>query len=218
MSGLSRRFFLAAGAALPMMKGTSAHSAETRALKGEERAGGLPLMEAIRLRRSTRLYSEAPIDPQTLSDLLWAAYGINRPKSGGRTVPSWHTSYGTDLYVASSDGVWLYDAREERLTQVIPADIRKKTSPQPFVGAAPVVLIYVADLDRMYEAPDEERIRNAHVDAAILAQNVYLFAASAGLGTCLVGGADRPAIAGALSLPDRRIVTFVQPIGHPKAG
>lgn len=216
MSGFSRRKFLA-GAATAMVAASPAFAAEMRRLRAGERAGGMSLMEALKLRRSTRMYSDQPIAPETLADLLWAAYGINRPDSGGRTAPSWHTSYGTDLYVAAADGIWLYDPKEESLTQVVATDIRKKASPQPFVGMAPIVILHVADLDRMYQAPDGERIQNAHVDSAIVAQNIYLFCASAGLGTCLVGGADRAAVAEALSLSDRKIVTFVQPVGHPQA-
>jgi SagB-type dehydrogenase family enzyme len=217
MSGFSRRSFLAAGAATAMVTASPAFAAEMRRLRAGERAGGMSLMEALKLRRSIRIYSDEPIAAETLADLLWAAYGINRPDSGGRTAPSWHTSYGGDLYVAAADGVWLYDPKEESLTQIVATDIRKKASPQPFVGTAPIVILHVTDLDRMYEAPDETRIQNAHVDAAIVAQNIYLFCASAGLGTCLVGGADRAAVAEALSLSDRKIVTFVQPVGHPQA-
>lgn len=216
MSGFSRRTFLAAGAAAAMLNTSPAFAAEMRQLRAGTRAGGMSLMEALKLRRSIRMYSDEPIAPETLADLLWAAFGINRPDSGGRTAPSWHTSYGSDLYVAAADGIWLYDPKEESLEQVSTNDIRKKASPQPFVGTAPIVILHVTDLDRMYEAPEEDRIRYAHVNSAIIAQNVYLFCASAGLGTCLVGGADRAAVAEALSLSERKIVTYVQPVGHPQ--
>jgi nitroreductase len=216
MESFSRRSFLAAGAAAMVAGAGPALSAEMRQMRAG-RGGARSLMEAIALRRSTRIYSDRPVDAETLADLLWAAYGINRPESGGRTAPSWRTSYGTDLHVADADGVWLYDPAEEAIEQIVAADIRKSLSPQPFVGTAPVVLVYITDLDRMYEAPDEERTLNAHVDSAMIAENVYLYCASVGLGTCLVGGADRAAIAQALGLSDRRIVTYVQPVGHPQS-
>jgi nitroreductase len=104
-------------------------------------------------------------------------------------------------------------------------DIRKLTSPQPFVGTAAAVLIYVSERSRVLKAAgldgqaldletEDHRIA-AHVNAAVIAQNVYLFCAAEGLGTCLVGGADRAAIAAALGLSDGQRVTYVQPVGHP---
>jgi SagB-type dehydrogenase family enzyme len=217
MPGSSRRSFLAAGMAAAVLNAGPAYSAEMRQLRAHQREGGMSFMEAVALRRSTRLYSDARIAPDTLADLLWTAYGINRPESGGRTAPSWHTSYGADLYVADADGVWLYDPKGQSLQQRLETDIRKKASQQPFVGTAPIVIVHVANLERMYEAPHEERIRYAYVDSAIIAQNIYLFCASVGLGTCLVGGADRAAVSEALGLPESQIVTFVQPVGHPQS-
>lgn len=218
MSEFSRRSLLLAGIAATAATAAPALSAEMQKLHAGGREGGGSLFAALKQRRSTRLYSDEAIAPEMLSDLLWAAYGINRPGSGGRTAPSWHSSYGTDLYVADADGVWLYDPKEEALQQVVATDIRKKVSPQPFVGTAPVVLIHVANLDRMYEAPEEEQTRYAYVDSAIIGQNIYLFCASVGLGTCLVGGADRAVVTEALNLPAGQIVTFVQPVGHPQPG
>lgn len=218
MSEFSRRSLLLAGMAATAATAAPALSAEMQKLHVGGREGGGSLFAALKHRRSTRLYSDEAIAPEMLSDLLWAAYGINRPGSGGRTVPSWHSSYGTDLYVADAGGVWLYDPKEETLTKVLDVDLRKKASPQPFVGTAPVVLIHVANLDRMYEAPEEEQTRFAYVDSAIIGQNIYLFCASVGLGTCLVGGADAAGLKEAMQLPAGQLVTFVQPVGHPQPG
>jgi len=153
------------------------------------------LKEALEKRRSTRLYSDAPIAEEQLAELLWSACGVNRPESGGRTAPSWRGSYGIDILVASAEGVRRFDPVAGLLSPVMPDDIRGKASSQPFVATAPAVLIYVADLDRIAQAPPEERIQVAHVDAGIIAQNVYLYCAATGLGTCLVGGADKPGLA-----------------------
>jgi nitroreductase len=176
----------------------------------------MSLKEALERRRSTRLFAENPVDESTLKSLLWSAMGINRPESGGRTAPSWHSSYGTDVYVADRGGIRRFNPVDGSLAGVASQDIRGKASPQPFVATAPTVLVYVADLERMYKAAREEQIQAVHVDAAIIAQNVYLFCAAAGLGTCLVGGADRPGLASILKLPETQFVTFVQPVGHPK--
>jgi nitroreductase len=193
-----------------------AQATGTGALPEPATTGGKSLLEALALRRSTRLYTEEAIDEETLSTLLWTGYGINRPASGGRTAPSWRTSYGTDIYIADANGVRRFDPASQSTERVLDDDIRKSTSPQPFVATAPTVLIYVADLARMHEAPREEQVPMAHVDAAIVAQNIYLYCASVGLGTCLVGGADKAGLAKLLNLPETQIVTFVQPVGHPK--
>lgn len=214
MSQTSRRTFLslaAAGAVLPTVAKANGPAAMPA-------AGGMSLTEALAKRRSIRLYGDQPVDDGMLETLLWSALGVNRPESGGRTAPSWHSSYGTDIYVADAKGVRKSDPAAGSLTSVLGDDIRAKASPQPFVATAPTVLIYVADLGRMYKAPREEQIQAAHVDAGIVAQNVYLYCASAGLGTCLVGGADKAALAGLLKLPETQFVTFVQPVGHPKQG
>jgi nitroreductase len=181
-----------------------------------EMKGGLPLMEALARRRSTRSFEDRELPSQTLSNLLWAAFGINRPESGGRTAPSWRGSYEIDIYVAMPDAVRIYDAKANELRPVMSGDIRAKTAPAPFVRNAPVVLIYVADRMRMAKASDEEQVQNAHVDAAIIGQNVYLFAASAGLGTVILGSVDRRALSQMLKLRDDQIVTYSQPVGYPK--
>lgn len=215
MQGLTRRLFLASmtlGSGFASRASLADSSGLPPAAKGDSGS----LIEALSRRRSTRLYSEQSIDPAMLSTLLWCAFGINRPESGGHTAPSWHTSMETDIYVADASGVGKFDPSTHRLLPVIAEDIRRKASPQPFVGTAPLVLVYVADRARMYKASDEEQIQSAHVDAAIIAENVYLYCASVGLGTCLVGGADKAALTQVLKLPDTQMVTFVQPVGHPK--
>ncbi len=207
MSGLSRRGFVVAGLGAGLLAG-----ATTAAGAG---GPGTTLREALERRRSTRSYAQTEIDDATLHALLWSAIGVNRTESGGRTAPSWRTSYGIDVCVADRGGVRRYDPASASLGSVLADDVRGRASPQPFVATAPAVLVYVADLARMYAAPREEQVQAAHVDAGIIAQNVYLFCASAGLGTCLVGGADRQGLAALLKLPDTQFVTFVQPVGHP---
>ena len=186
------------------------------ALHANEAHAEMSLKDALERRRSTRAFTDAHVDEASLEGLLWSAMGVNRPESGGRTAPSWHTSYGTDMYVADHAGVRRFDPVAGVLTPILSEDIRSRASPQPFVATAPTVLIYVADLGRMYKAPREEQVQAAHVDAGIVAQNVYLYCASAGLGTCLVGGADKAGLTTLLKLPEAQIVTFVQPVGHPK--
>lgn len=216
MQGLTRRLFLASATLTSAFPSRSSLADSTAELPPPPKHGEGSLIEALLRRRSTRLYTDEPIDTASLAALLWCAFGINRLESGGHTAPSWHTSMETDIYVADAGGVSKFEPATHRLLPVLTQDIRHEASPQPFVGTAPLVLVYVADRARMYKASDGEQIQSAHVDAAIIAQNVYLYCASVGLGTCLVGGADKAGLARMLKLPDSQLVTFVQPVGHTK--
>lgn len=176
--------------------------------------GGAPLLTALARRQSIRAYGAEPLAPQILSDLLWAAGGINRPEAGERTAPSWRGSRAIDIYVATPEAVLRYDPAAHALVRLMAGDLRPLTGRQPFAATAPVVLIYVADRSRMPEAPAPQLDLHAHVDAALVAQNVYLFAASEGLGTVLLGNVDKVDLAKALNLRGDQILTFTQPVGH----
>lgn len=178
--------------------------------------GGLPVMQALARRRSIRSYSSQPLSEQTMSNLLWAAFGINRQEGAERTAPSWRGSKETDIYVCTADGVFLYEPKANELRRTLDADIRKTTSSMVFAATAPVVLVYASDLSRMAKAPHEEQVLNAHVDSGIVGQNVYLFCASAGLATVILGSVDRAGLPKRMGLRDGQIVTFAQPVGHPK--
>lgn len=204
------------GAALVAGAFDSSRAQDISKLPVPEMHGGLPLMEALARRQSTRAFKNEPLSQQMLANLLWAAFGINRAEGEDRTAPSWRHSKETDIYVATANGVSVYDAKGNSLHRVLQGDVRKKTSSMVFVGEAPAVLIYVADRGRMAQAPAEEQLLNAHVDSGIIAQNVYLFAASAGLGTVVLGSVNRAALAQTLGLRPDQIVTFSQPVGYPK--
>ena len=209
MFDLTRRHLMLAGVAAWPLSVSLARAEEPP-------TGGMSLIEALKLRRSTREYADKPLAAKTLDTLLWCAFGVNRKEEGGRTAPSWYGSRETDIYVATAEGVTLYEPVEGKLKPVLDRDIRKETSPEPFVRTAPAVLVYVADRARMHAAPKEEQIQAAYVDSAIIGENVYLYCASAGLGTCLVGGVDAAAIGKDLSLSKDHVVTYVQPVGYPK--
>ena len=106
--------------------------------------GGRPLIEALRLRRSIREYSTRPLMAQVLSDLLWAAFGINRPSTGDRTAPYWRHVMVIDIHAAMADGVWLYEPKAHKLLPHLRSDIRAETGTQDFVAKAPLNLVYVA--------------------------------------------------------------------------
>ena len=157
-----------------------AEDAKTIALPAPRSNGGKPLIEALALRRSTREFAPRPLPLQVLSDLLWAAFGINRP-SGDRTAPYWRHIMVIDVYAALADGVWLYEPKQHALLPHLRADIRAQTGQQDFIGTAPLNLIYVAHGERMQDISPQDRRLYASVDTGFIGQNVYLFCASEGL-------------------------------------
>jgi nitroreductase len=178
--------------------------------------GGMPLIAALKLRHSTREYSDRPLPAQVLSDLLWAGFGVNRP-NGDRTAPYWRHIMVIDVYVAMADGAWMYEPKSHTLLPHLPVDIREQTGVQDFVGTAPVNLVYVAHGERMTDISQEERRLYASVDASFIGQNVYLFCASEGLATVFRGALDVKKLAQTLKLPDQQFVTFAQTVGYPRA-
>ena len=186
------------------------------ALPPPRKEGGQPLITALMRRRSTRDYSDRPLPPQLLSDLLWAAFGINRP-SGDRTAPYWRHVMVIDIYVAMANGVWLYEPKAHTLLPYLKDDIRAQTGLQDFVATAPLNLIYVAHGERMTDISSEERRLYASVDTGFIGQNVYLFCASEGLATVFRGAVDYQKLSRTLHLPDQQFVTFAQTVGYPRA-
>lgn len=190
--------------------------AATVALPAPQREGGTPLMQALALRRSARGYAPTALALPLLSNLLWAAWGINRD-DGERTAPSALGAQEIDLYVALPDGAYLYDAAAHALQRVAACDLRRVTGYQDFVDEAALDLVFVADHARMRMVPAAQRESYASVAAGAIAQNVYLFAAGNGLATVLRAWIDRSAIADALGLTHDQQVLLAQTVGHPKA-
>jgi len=190
-------------------------SQKTIALLPPEKEGGMPLMEAISKRRSDREFARTELPLSLLSSLLWAAYGVNRP-DGGRTAPSALNAQEVDIYVALPAGAYLYDAAENLLRLVASSDLRRVTGYQDFVDEAPLDLVFVADYSRMKLVPVRQRESYASAAAGAIAQNVYLFAASARLVTVIRAWIDRKAIANALGLSHDQQVLLSQTVGFPK--
>jgi SagB-type dehydrogenase family enzyme len=177
---------------------------------------GKSLMQSLQARKSSRDFSTKKLPVEVLSNLLWAACGINRPESGRRTAPSAVNWQEVDIYVAMVDGLYLYNAKEHVLKPVIKQDIRELTGKQTFVKDAPVNLIYVADYSRMGGGNAEERNSYSAADTAFIAQNVYLYCASEGLATVVRGSIDRDALAKAMQLRDNQKIVLSQTVGYPK--
>jgi nitroreductase len=177
--------------------------------------GGMSLTAALKLRRSIREFSERPLPLPVLSNLLWAAYGINRP-SGDRTAPCWRHFIVIDVYAAMAGGVWRYDPKAHALLPHLPDDIRAATGVQDFVAVAPLNLVYVAHGERMPNIPPADRRFYASVDTGFIGQNVYLFCASEGLATVFRGAVNYPKLERAMALPEQQFVTFAQTVGYPR--
>lgn len=177
--------------------------------------GGKPLMQALKERKSTRSFSSEKLPMQTLGNLLWAAFGINRPETGQRTAPSAMNWQEIDIYVATANGLYLYDAKGHALKLVFTNDIRGATGMQPFVKDAPVNLVYVADYSRARGANADDRNLYCAADAGFIAQNVYLFCASEGLATVVRGSVDRTALAKTMKLNPWQKIILTQTVGYP---
>ena len=177
---------------------------------------GKPLMQALKLRQSSRSFDRKPLSMQEISNLLWAADGINRPESGKRTAPSARNWQEVDIYVTLPEGVYLYDAKAHALTPVVAGDLREATGAQEFVKDAPLNLVYVADYTRMSNVSDDDRRLFSGADVGFIAQNVYLYCASEGLAVVVRAGVNRAAFSEALKLRAEQKIILGQTIGYPK--
>jgi SagB-type dehydrogenase family enzyme len=195
----------------------SAAAQETGAiwLPSPDTAGGMPLMQALKARHSTREFGSKPLPLQALSNLLWAAAGVNRPSSGARTAPSAHDWREIDVYAVTADGAYRYDPLSHSLMRVATGDLRHLTGIQDFVATVPVNLVYVADLDRMSGAGAEDKAFYSAADAGFIAENVYLYCASAGLAVVVRGLVDREALGAALGLAKHQRIILAQSVGYP---
>ena len=174
------------------------------------------LLSALKNRKSSRGFSPKKLPDQMLSDLLWAAFGVNRSDSGKRTAPSARNQQEIDLYVATAEGLYLYDAKPHQLIQLSTGDIRSFCGMQGFVAEAPVNIVYVADFSRMGDMGEEEKVFYSAADTGFIGQNVYLFCAAHGLATVVRGWVNRSALAEKMALRKDQRVILSQTVGYPK--
>ncbi len=178
---------------------------------------GKPLMQALKLRASSRSFDVKPFSHQELSNLIWAAAGINRPESGKRTAPSARNWQEIDVYIALADGVYLYDAKTHSLNPVVTGDFRALCGVQDFVKSAPLNFIYVSDYSRIKSNDnDETKTIFTSADAGFMAQNVYLYCASQGLAVVVRGLIPKEKLAEALKLKPEQKILLSQTVGYPK--
>ncbi|MDD5571145.1 MAG: nitroreductase family protein [Bacteroidales bacterium] len=189
-------------------------NAQDIVLPKPDTTGGKPLMETLKKRSSSRSFSSKDLSLQELSNLLWAADGINRP-NGKRTAPSANAKYYITIYVALKSGVYLYDVPTHTLKQLFNKDIREKTGTQEFNKTAPVDLIYIGEGSKYGKAEETKKMLYYGVDSGEIAENVYLYCASAGLSNVIKGSFDREMLTKELQLKEDQFITFTHAIGYP---
>lgn len=177
--------------------------------------GGKPLMQALKERQTLRDFSAEKLSDQTLSDLLWAAWGVNRPDSGKRTAPSARNRQEVDVYVVTADGAYLYRAEENRLVCLATGDLRAQTGAGESMAVAPVQLLFVADYLKSAGGSEEDKLRYAAVTVGCIVQNVYLYCASEGLATVTRASNVDPSLIEALKLGSEKRVLMAQTVGYP---
>ncbi len=216
---VNRREFLkvsAAGAILSMAPSIAlAQEQKPIQLLKPQSGIGSPIMQLLWKRMSTKEFSPQPLSPELLSNLLWAAFGINRP-DGKRTAATAGNRQEIDIYAAMASGLYLYDAKANQLNPVLAQDIRPATGRQGYVKNAAVNLVYVADFSKHAKASEEDKILLSSIATGLISENVYLYCVSEGLGAVVRVNIDKPALAAVMKLrPDQKII-LSQTVGYPK--
>jgi len=193
-----------------------AQESEVIRLPAPQMTGGKPLLDCLKARQSARDFGAEKLSPQALSNLLWAADGINRPDSGKRTAPSAVNWQDIDVYAATADGLFLYLPKEHALQKVLAEDVRAATGSQDFVKTAPLNLVYVSDYSKLQRGTDEDKRFYSGTHTGFISQNVYLYCASEGLLTVVRGLVDREAAAKVMKLRPEQHITLAQTVGYPK--
>jgi len=193
----------------------AAQSLKPIKLPAPQMSGGRPLMQVLKDRKSSREFGPGTLSAQALSNLLWAAFGINRP-DGHRTAPSAMNWQEVSIYVTTPEGVYVYDPKGDSLDPVLAGDFRGATGTQSFVKDAAVNLVYVSDLSKTGRAASSDAEMFTAADVGFISQNVYLYCASEGLATVVRGSIDKPALAKTLKLRPSQKIILAQSVGYPK--
>ena len=197
-----------------MLSGAYAQTLSPIQLKAPEKKAGLSVMETLANRHSTREFSNKKLTLQELSNLLWAANGINRPVKGMRTAPSAMNAQEVDVYVCMEEGAFLYDAKSNQLQPVIQEDLRGLVGgKQAFVINAPVVLLMVSDLSKLPGGNSEQTKLMAAIDAGIVSQNISIACSGLGLITVPRASMDKEALAQKLKLKSTQLLLMNNPVG-----
>jgi len=179
-----------------------------------DKTGGIPVMMALSKRESSRSFSQKKLSDQVLSNILWAANGINRKGSDKRTAPSAMNNKEIEIFAAMESGLYKYNVSKHSLELVVEKDIRPLTGEQGFVKDAPLDLVYVADMSKVAGGTREEKILYAGADTGFIGENVYLYCASEGLATVIRGYIEKEVLGKAMNLKKNQMIILSQTVGY----
>lgn len=177
--------------------------------------GGKPLMDCLRERKSSREFSSTEITWQEISNLLWAANGINRQKEHKHTAPTSMNRQNMEVYVIIPSGVYLYDDTSNFLRLVNPGNHMKAAGKQDFVEKAGMNIVIVSDMKKLGDHPIENNLLDSGIHAGAIIQNIYLYCASAGFNCVVRAWFDPQELSSALKLPEYKRIILAQTVGYP---
>ena len=195
----------------------SAQEMQTIKLNEPSKTGGSSVMEAFSNRKSVRAFSDKKLSTQDLSDLVWAAAGINRQEPGLRTAPSWRNYQDISLYVCFPEGMYLYNSKQHVLEPFAKGDFYPLlVANQDFVNDAPVILLLITDLSKMQEDNVQQQMVIAGLDAGIISQNISIFCAGKNMATVPRGFMEKDELKKVLKLKDTQYIMLNHPVGYVK--
>jgi len=183
-------------------------------LPAPDRIGGKALMACLDQRKSSREFSSKEVSLQELSNLLWAANGINREKDGKHTAPTAMNRQNMEVYVMLPDGIYLYDDKGNSIQLVQSGNHMKSAGTQDFVAKSTLNLLIVSDMDKLGDGSMEKKLVYAGVHAGAIMQNIYLYCASAGLNTVVRASFNQQELAALLKLPENKQIILAQTVGY----
>jgi hypothetical protein len=205
---------------------------ETIKLNEPNKKRGSTFMEALSVKASALEWSDDDLSLQDLSDLLWAANGVNRPDENKRTASSAQNAHDVDIYLFMKDGVYLYDADDHVLKPVLVGDFRSQIMmtppprpkdaggppppPPPPPSNPPIQIILVSDVSRFRFGPPELKPEWGAIDAGIVSQNISLFCAATGIKTRPRASVEVGRVKDLLGLAETQHVLLNHPVGYRK--
>ncbi len=214
---IMKTFLCALTTMLLGFSGLQAQRLETIQLNAPNKDRGSSVMKALADRHSDREFANRELSHQDLSDLLWAAVGVNRP-DGKRTAATALNKQDVDVYVIMKKGAYRYDAQGHRLLPVAEGDHRALVAgPQSFVMSAPISLLVVTDYSKFGSGGNVERNKMMGIfDTGLVSQNIALFCSGCGLATVPRATMDTEGLKKVLKLSDTQIPVINNPVGYPK--
>ena len=191
-----------------------AESADIKLAPPDFEAPGLTVIQALKNRKSERDFADRELSLQHLSEVLWAAGGINRPEKPGRTAPTARNLQAIEIFALTKSGAYRYDPPSHELRLLNPGDHRAASGEQAYVAGAPLNLIYAADLKKL-GGKDEQKLVTAAMDMGHFSQNVYLYCASAGLSAVTRISIDPKVLAPLLKIDKNFLPLMGQTVGYP---